>query len=184
MIVAGRSFCRGRKVPGPLQSREVSDSEAKPVGEVLEGELSVREAKLALVVSRFNEFITERLLTSAIDKWRRLGGDPGDLTVARVPGALELSVTARQLARSGRFEAVICLGCVLRGETDHYDHVVEQTAKGIREVGTQTGVPCIFGVITADTLEQAIHRAGAKMGNAGGNAMLAGIEMANLLRKV
>jgi 6,7-dimethyl-8-ribityllumazine synthase len=154
------------------------------VPENLQGELLAGEAKIAIVVSRFNEFITKAMLDSAVNTWTRLGGDPEALTLVHVPGSFELPVTAKRLAETGKYEAVICLGCVIRGETDHYDHVVEQTAKGIREVGTQTGVPCIFGVITCETLEQAIHRAGAKMGNHGGKAMLAAIEMANLFRKI
>ncbi len=151
---------------------------------MIEGQLKADGARVAIVVSRFNEFITERLLVAAINTWKRLGGFPEDLTVAQVPGALELAVTAKKMAESGRYEAVICLGCILRGQTQHFDHVAEQTAKGIREVATITGIPCIFGVITADTLEQAIHRAGAKLGNAGGQALLTGVEMANLLREL
>jgi len=152
--------------------------------ETVEGELVAGDWKIAMVVSRFNDYLTEHMLASAINTFHRLGGRDQNLTIVRVPGSFELPVTARTLAESGDYRAVICLGCVIRGETDHYDHVVEQTARGIREVGTQTGVPCIFGVITADTLEQAIHRAGAKMGNQGVKAMLAGIEMANLMRKL
>lgn len=148
------------------------------------GELLAHDARIAIVVSRFNEFITEKLLGAAVDKWQRLGGPAEQLHVVRVPGSFELPVTAKKLAESGDYHAVICLGCVIRGETDHYDHVVEQTAKGIKDVGVMTGVPCIFGVITSDTLEQAINRAGGKMGNAGGNAMLAGLEMANLMKKL
>lgn len=150
----------------------------------LEGELLPGDARVAVVVARFNEFITQHLLASAVNTWQRLGGGEGNLTVAWVPGSFELPVTAKKLAESGKYQAVICLGCVIRGETDHYDHVVEQTAKGIREVGTQTGVPCIFGVITCEDLEQAIHRAGAKLGNQGGKSMMAAIEMANLLKKI
>ena len=150
----------------------------------LDGELLAGDARIAVVVSRFNDFITDRLLAAAVDAWVRLGGDEGALTVAHVPGSFELPVTARKLAKTGKYAAVICLGCVIKGETDHYDHVVEQTAKGIREVGTQVGVPCIFGVITCENLEQAIHRAGAKMGNQGKAAMLAAIEMANLMKKI
>ncbi|MEX0654051.1 MAG: 6,7-dimethyl-8-ribityllumazine synthase [Phycisphaeraceae bacterium] len=152
--------------------------------ELLEGELLAGDRRVAIVVARFNEFITKALLDSAVNTWTRLGGDAEKLTVAWVPGSFELPVTAKKLAEGGRYDAVICLGCVIRGETDHYDHVVEQTAKGIREVGTQTGVPCIFGVITCESLEQAIHRAGAKLGNQGGKAMLAALEMANLLKKM
>ena len=148
------------------------------------GELAPGEHRIAVAVGRFNEFITRHLLDAAAATWAQLGGRPDHLTVAHVPGSFELPVTAKKLAESGRYAAVICLGCVIRGETDHYDHVVEQTAKGIREVGTATGVPCIFGVLTCDTLEQAIHRAGAKHGNAGRSAMLAAVEMANLMRKL
>ncbi len=150
----------------------------------LEGELIAGDWKVALVVSRFNDFLTEHMAAAAVNTFHRLGGRDENLTIVRVPGSFEFPVTAKKLAETGQYRAVICLGCVIRGETDHYDHVVEQTAKGIREVNTQTGVPCIFGVITADTLEQALNRAGAKMGNQGAKAMLAGIEMANLMRKI
>ena len=150
----------------------------------IEGELTADGAQVAVVVSRFNEFITGHLLESAVNTWARLGGSAPRLTVAWVPGALELAVTARKLAETGKYQAVVCLGCVIRGETDHYDHVVAQTAKGIRQVATQSGVPCIFGVLTCDSLEQAIDRAGGKLGNAGGKAMLAAVEMANLLKKI
>jgi len=154
------------------------------VGKELEGELVANDAKIAIVVARFNEFITSHMLQGAINTWTRLGGDEQSLTVAHVPGSFELAVTALQFAQSAEYQAVICLGCVIRGETDHYDHVVEQTVKGIREVGTQTGVPCIFGVLTCDTLEQAVNRAGAKMGNQGRSAMMSAVEMANLLKKI
>jgi 6,7-dimethyl-8-ribityllumazine synthase len=150
----------------------------------LEGDLLARNAKIAIVVSRFNDYLTAHMLNAAVIAVGRLGGDPESLASAHVPGSFELPVTAKKLAESARYDAVICLGCVIRGETDHYDHVVEQTAKGIREVGTQTGIPTIFGVITADNLEQAIHRAGAKLGNQGGKAMLAAIEMVNLIKKI
>lgn len=149
----------------------------------LEGDLQPREARIALVVSRFNEFITDRLLESALDTHRRLGGDAARLTVARVPGSFELPVAALHLARSGAFDSVICLGCVIRGATGHYDHVAGQCAAGVARVGLDTGVPTIFGVITAETLEQAIERAGSKQGNQGEKAMLAAIEMVNLFRQ-
>lgn len=151
---------------------------------MLEGQLVVGDARVAIAVGRFNEFITRHLLEGCVNTWRRLGGDPAQLTVAWVPGAFELPMTAKKLAQTGKYEAVICLGCVIRGETDHYDHVVEQTAKGIREVGVELGLPIIFGVLTCDNLEQAIHRAGAKAGNAGRSSMMAAIEMAHLLRKL
>ncbi len=150
----------------------------------LEGELILGDAKIAIVVARFNEFITKHLLDAAIATWRQLGGDVEALTVAYVPGAFELGVTAKNLAETGEYAAVICLGCVIRGETDHYDHVVEQAAKGIKDAGVLTGVPCIFGVLTCDDLEQAIHRAGAKLGNAGRSAMMTAVEMGNLVKKI
>jgi 6,7-dimethyl-8-ribityllumazine synthase len=140
--------------------------------------------KIAVVVARFNEFITKHLLDGALDTWKRLGGNTQALTVVWVPGSFELPVTAKKLAESGDYKTVICLGCVIRGETDHYDHVVEQTAKGIKDVAVLTGIPCIFGVLTCDTLEQAINRAGSKMGNAGRSAMMTGIEMADLMKKI
>lgn len=145
------------------------------------GTLTPGEHKIAIAVGRFNEFITEHLLTACLHTWTQLGGKDENVTVARVPGSFELPVTALKLAESGDYAAVICLGCVIRGDTDHYDHVVEQTAKGIKDVGVKTGIPTIFGVLTCDNLEQAIHRAGAKMGNAGRSAMMTAVEMANLM---
>ena len=150
----------------------------------LEGDLQVNGARIAMVVSRFNDYLTSHMQYAAERMYKRLGGVPDALTVAHVPGSFELPVAAKRLAETGQYDAVICLGCIIRGDTDHYEHICEQTAKGIREVGTQTGVPCIFGVITADTLEQAINRAGGKMGNQGATAMSAAVEMANLMRKV
>ncbi|WP_428386980.1 6,7-dimethyl-8-ribityllumazine synthase [Mucisphaera sp.] len=146
------------------------------------GKLTPGDHHIAIVVARFNEYITEHLLTAALHTWEQLGGHPDNVTIARVPGAFELAVTARKLAEDPNNAAVVCLGCVIKGETDHYDHVVEQTAQGVQQAGTLTGKPCIFGVLTCETLEQAIHRAGAKMGNAGRSAMLTAVEMANLIR--
>lgn len=145
------------------------------------GTLVPGDHRVAIVAARFNEFIVDHLLDAAVDTWHQLGGADDHLKICRVPGSFELPTVARKLADSGDYAAVICLGCVIRGETDHYDHVVEQTAKGIKDVGVLTGVPCIFGVLTCDNLEQAIHRAGAKMGNAGRSAMMTAVEMANLL---
>ncbi len=150
----------------------------------LTGQLIPGNHRLAIAVGRFNEFITEELLRGAQATWAQLGGSDDNLTVARVPGSFELPVTALKLAQSGDYAAVICLGCVIRGETDHYDHVVEQTAKGIKDVNVNTGVPCIFGVLTCDTLDQAIHRAGAKLGNAGRSAVTTAVEMANLMQQI
>lgn len=145
------------------------------------GQLTPGDHKIAIAVGRFNEFITRHLLEGCLETWKQLGGQDENVTVAHVPGSFELPVTALKLAESGEYAAVICLGCVIRGETDHYDHVVEQTAKGVKDVGVKTGIPCVFGVLTCDTLEQAIHRAGAKMGNAGRSAMTTAVEMANLM---
>ena len=152
--------------------------------EVLEGDLLAGDAKVAVVVSRFNDFITGRLLDAAVDCYRRHGGDPDKLTIAHVPGSMELPVAAMRLAKGRKPDAVVCLGCVIRGQTSHYDHVAGEAAHGIARVGVETGVPTIFGVITADTLEQAIERAGSKQGNQGAKAMLAAIEMVNLLKKI
>lgn len=150
----------------------------------LEGDLLAGDAKFAIVVSRFNDFITAKMLEGAVDALVRHGGKESNLTVAYVPGSAELPVAALKLAESAQYAAVVCLGCVIRGSTDHYEHVAQLAARGIGEVGVKTGVPTIFGVITADNLEQAIERAGSKQGNQGAKAMLSAIEMANLMRKV
>ncbi len=150
----------------------------------LEGSLLAGQAPIAVVVSRFNDFITARLLEAAIHTYTRHGGDADQLTVARVPGSFELPVAALKLAQTGRFQAIVCLGCIIRGATSHYDHVTQQAAQGIGRVNTATGVPTIFGVITANTLEQAIERAGSKQGNQGAKAMQAAIEMANLIQQI
>jgi len=150
----------------------------------IQAKLTPGDHKIAIVCGRFNEFIVGQMLDAARDTWRMLDGEDDHLTVCHVPGAFELPVTAKTLAESGDYAAVICLGCVIRGETKHYDAVVEQTAKGVKDVNVLTGVPCIFGVLTCDNLEQAIHRAGAKLGNQGRYAMLAAVEMANLIETI
>lgn len=152
--------------------------------ESIEGNLLAGDARIAVVVSRFNEFITSRLLHGAIHAYTQHGGQADRLTVAHVPGSFELPVTALKLASGGRHDAVVCLGCIVRGDTAHYDCVVREAAGGVSRVALQTGVPTIFGVITADTLEQAIERAGAKQGNQGAKAMLAAIEMVNLFKQL
>lgn len=150
----------------------------------LEGELTAGGCRLAIVVSRFNSFITEKLLSGALETYRRHGGDPESVTVARVPGSLELGLPAKKLAASGKYDAVLCIGCVIRGDTAHYDCVVDGTTKGVTDASMQSGVPVIFGVLTCDTVEQAVERAGTKMGNAGSGAVLAAVEMANLMKKL
>lgn len=152
--------------------------------ETIQSKLMPGDHKIAIACGRFNEYIVDQLLAAAIDTWKMLDGKDENLTVVHVPGAFELPVTALTLAQTGKYQAVICLGCVIKGETDHYDAVVEQTAKGIKDVNVNTGVPCIFGVLTCDNLEQAIHRAGAKLGNAGRSAMMTGVEMANLVDSI
>jgi 6,7-dimethyl-8-ribityllumazine synthase len=137
---------------------------------------------IAIVVARFNELVTRPLLSGAQDGLARHGVEPEDVDVAWVPGSFEIPVTARMLAESGRYQAVICLGAVIRGETPHFDHVANQASSGIGRVALDTGLPVIFGIITADTLEQALERAGGKMGNKGYDAAVAAIEMANLMR--
>lgn len=140
--------------------------------------------RMAIVVSRFNEFITGRLLSGAQDALQRHGVDPGAIDVAWVPGAFEIPLAAQALARSDRYDAVICLGAVIRGSTPHFDYVAAEVSKGVAQVGLQTGVPVSFGVLTTDSLEQAIESAGSKAGNKGFEAAVTAIEMANLLRAI
>ncbi|MEW6081031.1 MAG: 6,7-dimethyl-8-ribityllumazine synthase [Bacillota bacterium] len=147
-----------------------------------EGQLVGTGLKFGLVVARFNEFITTRLLDGAMDALVRHSVDASDVEVAWVPGALELPLVAQKMALSGRYDAVVCLGAVIRGATPHFDYVAAETTKGIAQVSLSTGVPVIMGVITADTLEQAVERAGSKAGNKGWQAAMSAIEMANLTR--
>jgi len=151
---------------------------------IVEGKLSAAGLRFAIVVSRFNSFICERLLEGAVDGLLRTGGDAQSIEVVRVPGSREIPLVARELGQSGRFDAVICLGAVIRGETSHYDYVAQEASKGIGQAAMETGIPVIFGVLTCDTLEQAIDRAGAKSGNKGFEAALTAIEMANLLKQL
>ncbi|MEW6219765.1 MAG: 6,7-dimethyl-8-ribityllumazine synthase [Thermodesulfobacteriota bacterium] len=148
----------------------------------LEGNLSATGQRLAIVLSRFNAFIGERLLEGAVDAFRRLGGREEDITLVRVPGAFEIPVVAERLARSGSHDAIVCLGAVIRGATAHFDYVAGEAAKGIAHVALATGVPIIFGVLTTDTIEQAIERAGSKAGNKGAEAAAVAVEMVNLLK--
>jgi 6,7-dimethyl-8-ribityllumazine synthase len=149
---------------------------------VVAGAMQGRGLSFAIVVSQFNDFISERLLQSALDCLRRHGAADPDILVAHVPGALEIPVTARRLALSKRHDAVICLGCVIRGETSHYDQVCSEVARGVAAVALESGRPVTFGVLTTETLQQALERAGAKGGNKGWDAAMAALEMANLFR--
>jgi 6,7-dimethyl-8-ribityllumazine synthase len=146
----------------------------------LEGALSAVGTRFAIVVSRFNAFITERLLLSAVDGLLRSGARKKDIELVRVPGAFEIPLAARKLAETGTYDAIICLGCLLRGDTAHYDVIVNEVTRGIGQSAQETGVPHAFGVLTCETLEQAIDRAGLKMGNKGFEAALAAVEMASL----
>ena len=150
----------------------------------ISGELAAEGLRFAIAVSRFNSFITERLLAAAVDALERSGAKTGDVDVVHVPGAFELPLTTKKLALSGGYDALIAIGCVLRGETAHYDYVCSETSRGLQLAQMDTGVPVIFCVLTCDTLEQAIDRAGLKGGNKGFEAGLAAIEMAQLARKL
>jgi 6,7-dimethyl-8-ribityllumazine synthase len=152
------------------------------MGKVFEGQLSASGLRFAIVVSRFNSFITERLLNGAMDALGRTGANPDLIDVIKVPGSWEIPLVAGEVARQHRYDAVICLSAVIRGDTPHFDYVAAQAAKGIAQAAAETGVPVAFGVLTTNTLEQAIDRAGAKSGNKGFDAAMTAIEMANLLR--
>jgi 6,7-dimethyl-8-ribityllumazine synthase len=148
------------------------------------GGLSAAGLRMGVVASQFNNFITDRLLAGALDALQQAGATSEQLQIVRVPGSFELPIVAKKLAATGRFDSIICIGCVLRGETSHYDVVVSETARGIQLAQLDTGVPLIFCVLTCDTLEQAIDRAGLKSGNKGYEAGLAAVEMAQLVRKI
>ena len=148
---------------------------------VYEGKLSAEGKRFGLVVSRFNAFIGKALLEGALDCLERHGADPDTVEVVWVPGSFEIPLMARKMADSGRYDALICLGAVIRGSTPHFDYVAGEAAKGIAVVGMETGVPTLFGVLTTDTVEQAIERAGTKAGNKGWDAAQGAIEMVNLL---
>ncbi len=140
--------------------------------------------KAGIVVARFNEFITGKLLSGALDSFARHGVDAADVDVAWVPGAFEIPLVASRMAESGEYDAVVCLGAVIRGATSHYDHVCAEVSKGVAQASLASGVPIIFGVLTCDTIEQAIERAGSKAGNKGSECAESAIEMANLLRQL
>ena len=155
-----------------------------PEPKTIEGGLIARGLRIGCVVARFNSFVTDRLLAGALDAIRRHGGATDQVKLVRVPGSLELATAARAMADCGEFDEIVCLGAVIRGETDHYEHVAGGAASSIARIGPETGVPAIFGVLTCDTLDQAINRAGAKSGNAGFHAAVTAIEMANVLKEL
>lgn len=150
----------------------------------IEGKLLAEGKKFVLVASRFNDFITDRLVGGAVDALQRTGVAEKDIDIVKVPGAFEIPLAAQKLARKGRYDAVICLGAVIRGATPHFEYVSAEVSKGIAQIGLETGVPVIFGVVTTDTIEQAIERAGTKAGNKGWSAAMSAVEMVNLLEVV
>lgn len=152
--------------------------------ETISVKLDAAGSRFAIVAARFNEFITSKLIAAALDTIGRHGGDAGVVTQVWVPGAFEIPLVAQKLAESRKYAGVICLGCVIRGQTPHFDYVAGQAARGIAAASLTTGVPIIFGVLTTETLEQAIDRAGGKHGNKGADAALAAIEMANILKAI
>ena len=154
------------------------------MGRLLEGKLLGKGLKFGIVVSRFNDFITRKLLEGAKDALLRHGVEEEDIDVAWVPGSFEIPLIAKQLAQTQKYNAVICLGAVIRGATPHFEYIAAEVAKGVAKVGLDSGLPVIFGVITADSLEQAVERAGTKMGNKGFEAAVFAIEMANLMKSI
>ncbi|MEJ1961911.1 MAG: 6,7-dimethyl-8-ribityllumazine synthase [Gammaproteobacteria bacterium] len=155
-------------------------SEAK----FIQGELAVTQRRVAVIASRFNEFVVSGLVKGAVAAWEKHGGNPAELLVARVPGAFELPVIARRLAESGHYEVIVALGCVIRGETAHFEYVAGECARGLQNVAVETGIPVVFGVLATETVEQAIQRAAPGGSNKGGEAMDTALEMADLCVKL
>lgn len=151
---------------------------------IVEGKLTAQDMKIAIVVARFNEFITSKLLSGCIDCLKRHDADDDKITVAWVPGAFEIPMAAKKMAESGKYDAVIALGAVIRGATPHFDYVCAEAAKGIAQVSMQTGVPLAFGVLTTENIQQAVERAGTKAGNKGVDCAMAAMEMVNLFRQL
>ena len=154
------------------------------MAKALEGKLIAKGLKFGIVLSRFNNFISERLLEGALDALRRSGAEEGDCVVARVPGAFEIPLAAKKMAKSKRFDAVICLGCVIRGATPHFEYIATEVTKGIASLTLESEIPVSFGILITDSIEQAIERAGTKVGNKGFDAAMSAIEMANLLKEI
>lgn len=151
---------------------------------IIEGVYSGEGLKIGIVASRFNEFITSKLVSGAEDSLKRHGVSDDDMSVAWVPGAFEIPVIAKRMAKSGKYDAVICLGAVIRGATSHYDYVCAEVSKGIAAVSLDTGIPVLFGILTTDTIEQAIERAGTKAGNKGSDCAMSALEMVNLIKNI
>jgi 6,7-dimethyl-8-ribityllumazine synthase len=150
----------------------------------IEGHLDAKGLKFALLVTRFNSFVTERLVSGALDALSRTGANPDDVEIVRVPGSWELPVVAREIAQQKRHDGIICLSAVIRGDTPHWDYIASEASKGLAQTAMEYGLPVAFGVLTCDTLEQAIDRAGAKSGNKGYDAAMSAVEMGNLMRRL
>lgn len=151
---------------------------------IIEGKIVAKGMKFGIVASRFNDFICGRLIEGTIDALMRAGTEDKDISIYKVPGSFELPLTAKKLAKSGRFDAIICLGAIIRGATPHFEYISAEVSKGIASVGLETGIPVVFGVLTTDTIEQAIERAGTKAGNKGADAALTAIEIVDLFKKI
>ena len=151
---------------------------------IIEGKIVAKGMKFGIVASRFNDFICGRLIDGATDALTRAGAEDKDIAIYKVPGAFELPLVAKKLAKSGKFDAIICLGAVIRGATPHFEYISAEVSKGIASVGLETEVPVAFGVLTTDTIEQAIERAGTKSGNKGADAAMSAIEMVDLFKKI
>ena len=188
--VTARRVPRARRRPaaGSRRAAGLSHCEEEFVSndqpKIIEGELVARDLRFALVAARFNDFVVEPLLRGALDALRRHGVSEKQIEIVRVPGAFDIPIVARKLALSRRYEALIALGAVIRGQTPHFDYVAGECAGGLARIALETGVPIAFGVLTTDTVEQAVDRAGGKAGNKGADAALVAIEMANLLRRL
>ncbi|MHB8771274.1 MAG: 6,7-dimethyl-8-ribityllumazine synthase [Syntrophales bacterium] len=154
------------------------------MAKIIEGKIIAKGMRFGIVASRFNDFISGRLIDGAVDALTRAGAEDKDIQIVRVPGAFELPVAAKKMAKSGRFDAVICLGAVIRGATPHFEYISAEVSKGIASVGLETELPVAFGVLTTDTIEQAIERAGTKAGNKGWDAAMSAIEMVDLFKKL
>lgn len=154
------------------------------MGKTIKASLIAKGKKFGVVVSRFNEFLSSKLVEGAIDTLEQHGVQENSIDIVWVPGSFEIPIIAQKIARSKKYDAVICLGTIIRGDTPHFDYIASEVAKGVSKVSLDTGVPCVFGIITADNLEQAIERTGTKQGNKGRDAALSAIEMANLLEKL
>ncbi len=167
-----------------MEDSEIQKKKERKMAKTLEGKLIAKGLKFGIVLSRFNNFISERLLEGALDAIRRSGAEEGDCVVARVPGAFEIPLAAKKMAKSKRYDAVVCLGCVIRGATPHFEYIATEVTKGIASLTLESEIPISFGILITDSIEQAIERAGTKVGNKGFDAAMSAIEMANLLKEI